>query len=107
MAITKVEKSSHGRVLFITRHAGAHEWAERQGLEVDEIINHLDPEQIQQGDIVIGTLPIHLVAEINRRGGRYLHLSLNVPPAYRGRELSAEDMEKFGARLEEFEVRRK
>ena len=93
-----------GRTIFVTRHAGAREWAARQGLTVDEVVDHLDPETINPGDLVIGTLPVHLVAEICQRGGRYLHLVLNVLPEARGRELSADDMEKFGARMEEFRV---
>ena len=95
---------AEGRIIFVTRHAGAREWAERQGLAVDEIVDHLDPETVQPGDIIIGTLPVHLAAEICRRGGRYLHLVLNVPPEARGREFSADDMEEFGARLEEFSI---
>ncbi len=92
------------RTIFVTRHAGAREWAERQGIIVDEMVEHLDPEIINPGDLVIGTLPVHLVAEICRRGGRYKHLSMNIPPEHRGRELSADDMEKFGATLQEFQV---
>ena len=93
-----------GRTIFVTRHAGAREWAERQGLAVDEVVDHLDPETIKPGDIVIGTLPVHLVAGICQRGGHYLHLVLNVPPEARGRELSADDMKEFGATLQEFRV---
>lgn len=96
--------ASPARVLFVTRHKGAVEWARRQGLEA-EIVSHLDPSEIRPGDIVIGTLPIHLVADICRRGARYLHLTLDLPPESRGRELSADDMATFGAKLQEFEAR--
>ena len=92
------------RTIFVTRHAGAREWAKRQGIIVDEVAEHLDPECINPGDLVIGSLPVHLVAEICRRGGRYKHLSMDIPPGHRGQELSADDMERFGARLEEFRV---
>ena len=92
----------HPRTIFVTRHAGAREWARRQGLVVDEVVEHLEPEEVHAGDLVIGTLPVHLVAEINRRGARYKHLTLDIPPEHRGRELSADDMEKFGARLQEY-----
>ena len=91
-------------IFFVTRHAGAREWAERHGVIVDEVAEHLDPECINTGDLVIGSLPVHLVAEICRRGGRYKHLSMDIPPSHRGQELSADDMERFGARLEEFRV---
>ncbi len=92
------------RTIFVTRHAGAREWAERQGIIVDELVEHLDPDSINPGDLVIGTLPVHLVAAICRRGGRYKHLSLDIPPDHRGQELTADDMERFHARLEEFRV---
>jgi len=90
--------------LFISRHPGALEWAAEEGIIVDAAIAHLDPDTVQPGDVVIGTLPIHLAARVCQRGGRYLHLSLELPPEWRGRELSAADLRRFGARLEEFQV---
>ena len=89
---------------FVSRHPGALDWATEQGLIVDQVIDHLDPQIIQPGDVVIGTLPIHLAAQVCQHGGRYLHLSLDLPPDWRGRELSADDLCQFGARLEEYRV---
>ncbi|MEW5891281.1 MAG: CRISPR-associated protein Csx16 [Pseudomonadota bacterium] len=91
---------------FVSRHPGAIEWAARQGLAVDRFVAHLDPSEIRPGDTVIGTLPIHLAAEICARGARYCNLSLDLPPDSRGRELSAADLERHGARLETYVVRR-
>jgi CRISPR-associated protein Csx16 len=91
---------------FVTRHPGAVEWAARQGLSVDEVLAHLDPEAIQAGDVVVGTLPIHLAARVCERGGRYFNLSLDMPPDARGRELTADDLERYGARLEEYRIAR-
>ena len=93
-------------VYFVSRHEGAVEWLRRQGIDVDEVVSHLDPERLAPGDVVVGTLPVHLVAEVNERGGRYLHLTLDLPPEARGRELTADEMERHRARLEAFEVRR-
>ncbi len=90
--------------LFVSRHPGARDWAAEEGVSVDAVIAHLDPDTIQPGDVVIGTLPIHLAARVCERGGRYLHLSLELPPDWRGRELSAADLRRFGARLEEYRV---
>lgn len=90
--------------LFVSRHPGALDWAAGEGLVVDRVVAHLDPAILQPGDVVIGTLPIHLAARVCARGGRYLHLSLELPPDWRGRELSAADLRRFGARLEEFRV---
>lgn len=93
--------------LFITRHPGAREWAGRQGFEIDRLVEHRDPAEVRAGDSVLGSLPVNLAAEVCGRGGRYFHLSLVLPPEWRGRELSADDMERFGARLEEFFVERR
>lgn len=92
------------RTLFLSRHPGAVEWARRRGLVVDQWLAHLEVAQVQPGDTVIGTLPIHLAAQVCARGGRYLHLSLDVPPQWRGRELTADELEAAGARLEGFRI---
>jgi CRISPR-associated protein Csx16 len=95
-----------GRTLFVTRHPGAVEWAARQGIAVDKTVAHLDPDEIRPGDVVIGTLPVHLAAEVCAHGARYLHLVLDLPGELRGRELSAEQLLRLGARLEEYSVER-
>lgn len=93
-----------GRTLFVSRHKGAHEWAERRGLDVEMII-HLDTQIIEKGDHVIGTLPAHLAAEICEKGGRYFHLALDLLEDDRARDLSADEMEERNARLQEYDVR--
>jgi CRISPR-associated protein Csx16 len=99
--------TSTGSVWFVSRHPGAKEWAKRQGISISRMVDHLDPEQIQPGDTVIGTLPIHLAAQVCQRGARFFFLSLDLPPEARGEELSLEDMEHYGACLQEFEVRKR
>jgi CRISPR-associated protein Csx16 len=90
--------------LFVTRHPGAVEWAARHGLNVDRKVVHLEPGDIQPGDVVIGSLPVHLAAAVCARGGQYFNLSLNLPEEARGRELTADDLDRYGARLERFHV---
>ena len=90
---------------FVSRHAGALDWARRQGIEATRIA-HLDPAQIGAGDIVMGTLPIQLACAVCDLGARYLHLELDLPAEARGIDLSADDMDRFGARLTEFHIRR-
>lgn len=87
---------------FISRHPGAIAWAEQEGFHVDVQITHFDVNTVQQGDRVLGTLPINLVAEVNARGGIYFHLTLELPAEARGKELTAEDMRTYGARLEQY-----
>lgn len=89
---------------FVSRHPGASAWAARQGLAVDRLVAHLDPAEVQPGDTVIGTLPVNLAAEVCARGGRFFNLTLDLPPEARGRELSADELAAFGARIEEYRV---
>jgi CRISPR-associated protein Csx16 len=92
---------------FVSRHPGTRDWAAEEGIKVQEFITHLDPGQIGPGDIVIGTLPANLAADVCAAGGRYLHLALDLPAALRGRELSAAEMRACGARLEEYLIQRR
>lgn len=91
---------------FVSRHAGAADWARTQGLTVDRRVAHLALEDVRPGDVVIGTLPVHLAAAVCGQGARYLHLVLELSSERRGRELSAADMAACGARLEEYRVQR-
>ena len=91
---------------FVTRHAGAFEWAARQGIAIDRTVPHLDPSEIRPGNVVIGTLPVHLAAEVCARGARYVHLVLELPLESRGLELTPEEMARCGARLVEYQVER-
>lgn len=89
---------------FVSRHPGAREWARQEGIEVDAVVEHLDATTIQPGDTVIGSLPVNLAAEVCGRGARYLHLTLELPFELRGKELTAAEMRRCGARIEEFHI---
>jgi len=69
---------------FISRHPGACDWAAQQGLHIHRQVAHLDPAEVEPGDTVIGTLPVHLAAAVCQRGARYLNLSLDLPAHARG-----------------------
>lgn len=86
------------KTYFISRHAGAIEWAKTAaGFQNVELVVHFDPAVVEAGDTVIGTLPVHLIAAVNARGGVYYHLTLDLPPEARGKELTAEEMVHYGA----------
>jgi putative CRISPR-associated protein (TIGR02620 family) len=98
-------------IWFVTRHVGAVEWARRKGIvasdfhaEDERVVESINPENVARGDQVIGTLPVHLAADICGRGGRYFHITMTVPNERRGQELSPDDMEAFGANCREFIV---
>lgn len=90
---------------FVSRHPGAREWAAEEGITVDTLVDHLDLDRIAPGDVVIGSLPVNLAAAVCSGGARYLHLSIDLPLEARGKELSAGDMHRYGARIEAFDVR--
>lgn len=87
---------------FVSRHPGAMDWMRENGPTFDLHVPHLDPSEVKAGDRVIGTLPIHLAAQVCARGAAYLHLSLHVPQSARGQELSAQDLSRLGATLQQF-----
>jgi CRISPR-associated protein Csx16 len=89
---------------FVTRHQGAIAWAVSQGFKDVEMVSHFNTEVVKNGDLVLGILPVHLVAEVNQRGGIYYHLILDLPIDARGKELTEEDMNTYGARLQRFDV---
>lgn len=91
---------------FISRHSGAVAWAESQGFHVDQQLAHFEASVVNAGDAILGTLPVNLIAEVNQRGGRYFHLTLELPAQLRGQELTAEMMQQYGARLEEYTVQK-
>ena len=90
---------------FVSRHPGALQWMQQHGPAFDCHVLHLDPAQVQRGDTVIGTLPVHLAAQVCARGAVYLHLVLETPPEARGRELSAQELAALGATLQGFDIR--
>jgi len=91
---------------FVSRHHGAVDWAQRQGLAVDEWVAHLDVSRVGAGDTVIGSLPVHMAAAVCRRGARFLNLTLTIPAEWRGKELTADELDMAGAVLEEYFLER-
>ena len=91
---------------LITRHPGACDWAARQNLAIDRHCTHLGALEVKAGDTVIGSLPVHLAAAVCEAGARYINLSLDLPAHARGKELTADQLIAFNARLEEYRIHR-
>lgn len=93
-------------VYFVSRHEGAIKWVKQQPQwQVDCFVPHLNPADIAAGDVVLGTLPLHLAAEVCTRGALFYFLMLPQTADRRGSEYSAEDMRQMGCGLQRFEVR--
>ena len=93
-------------VYFVSRHEGAVAWIKQQPQwQVDVFVRHLNPADIVAGDVVLGTLPLHLAAEVCTRGAAFYFLMLPQTADGRGSEYSAEEMQQMGCSLQRFEVR--
>lgn len=92
--------------LLISRHPSSIAWVKNK-VTVDKVLTHLTADDIAQltpEQTVIGTLPIHLAAAVCEKGATFVYLSLDTPPELRGAELSVEQMDALGARLESYRV---
>lgn len=92
--------------LLISRHPSAIAWVKSQRT-VDEVLTHLDEKRLAQltaDDTVIGTLPLHLAAKVCEQGATFLYLILDTPPELRGQELTLEQMNQLGAKLQGYIV---
>ncbi|WP_138380365.1 CRISPR-associated protein Csx16 [Luteithermobacter gelatinilyticus] len=103
------KKGGH-KIWFISRHPGAWEWFQAVGNQhewtVTHRVEHLDPQDVSEGDVVLGTLPLHLAAAVCERGAEYWHLSLDLAVHQRGQELTYQDMVRSDGRLERYDVRK-
>ena len=88
---------------LVSRRQAAIDWIKKQ-VEVDKVISHLDIASIEPNDTVIGTLPIHVAAQVCAPKAHYIHLSIDAPPEWRGKELNTADFEQCSPKLERFNV---
>ncbi|MEW6651424.1 MAG: CRISPR-associated protein Csx16 [Chloroflexota bacterium] len=89
-------------VIIVSRHAGAVEWLRQRNITGDVLTHVSSPEEIR-GKTVVGALPLHLAAEAAKIGAIDLPL---LSPDQRGRDLSPQEMDRAGATLTWYEVRR-
>ena len=53
---------------FVTQHRGAIKWAAQSGVKARTIeMANFNVNEVVQGDVVIGTLPVHLAARVIQR----------------------------------------
>ena len=89
------------KTIIVTRHSGALDWLRKHHPELGdaEIVSHASQDQIA-GARVVGVLPVNLAAKC----GEYWHLSMDIPPEARGKELSCEDMEHLGCSIQRYRI---
>lgn len=92
-------------IYFVSRHQGAIEWIKQQPQwQIDHFIPHLNIDMIQKGDVVLGTLPLHIAAEVCAKGAVFYFLQVPQTLDNRGHEYSAVEMDQMGCSLRRFIV---
>jgi CRISPR-associated protein Csx16 len=93
------------KTVFVSRHKATIEWAKLNNLSIDLWVEHYDKSiQLNEGDRVIGTLPINIVSSLNAQGVKYSHFSLEAKRELRGKELTMEQLLSCNPVLESYEV---
>lgn len=90
------------RTVVVSRHPGAVEWLEKQGVVADATLTHLSESDLANfhvGDNVVGILPIEFAGRLCEKGVRCAVISLALEETQRGRELDCQQLEAAGARL--------
>lgn len=90
---------------FVSRHLGAIEFAARQ-VPAATVVNSLEDISLKPGDRVFGILPVDLIANVCEAGATFFALVFERSGIERGTELTYDDLEKAGARFEEYVVHR-
>jgi CRISPR-associated protein Csx16 len=91
-------------IWFVSRHPGTIAWIKSQPVTVDIFCEHLDVNEINAGDVVIGNLPVPMGAAILEKGARYIYLSVALPSTLRGKELSESELNNLGVSLHEVNI---
>lgn len=93
---------------IISRHKAAAEFLAEQGFGGAEVVEQADDRfwaRVKPGDLIVGTLPVHLAARaFLATWNPFGFLDLDVPPEARGKELSVEDMLAYGASVKWYSV---
>lgn len=87
--------------IIVTRHTGLVKWLAKRGI-TGTVLPSVFPDDVR-GKHVIGALPLHLAAEAES----VTAVSYQCPPELRGLDLSADQLDELGAKLETFIVTRK
>lgn len=89
------------KTIIVTRHPGALAWIQKRHPEFQDaqVIAQAKPDDLA-GNRVIGILPVDLAAMC----GEYWALNMRIPAEMRGKELTCEDMERFGCSIKRFLV---
>ena len=108
MIVKQSELEFDGDVVCIANQPGIKDWITLKGIKAS-FISHLTDDDIElalKGTTFIGDLPLDMVAKIydQHREMKFVFLDVRIPAELKGVELSAEQMDKLGAKLVGYKV---
>lgn len=93
------------RVAIVSRHKSTIDFVKAMFRDVTVLEHVNDIEELKDFDLIVGNLPLPMVAEIKRMGKRFVMVSLNIPKELRGKELTLEELHKFAELIEVEELK--
>ena len=87
------------KVVIVSRHPATVNLLKSRFPEA-EVVSHMTEDNIPENALVIGNLPIEMIAKVLEKGNRFVSVVLNIPPEMRGKELSEEELKKFAKFVE-------
>lgn len=90
---------------IVSRHDATTQWILNNlphGTTTAVHMKHFELQQVQKGDIVIGVLPIHIIAQITAIGAIFYSFEINTPFHLRGVELTLQQVENLSPKLVQY-----
>ena len=87
------------KVVIVSRHEATVNYLKKRFPDA-EVVGHLSDPVAYKDCLIIGNLPIHMIAELLQNNNRFVLVALNVPPEMRGKELREEKLKKFAKFIE-------
>jgi len=82
------------KVVIVSRHEGTISLLKKRFPDA-EVVGHLSDPATYKDCLIIGNLPINMIAELLQNNNRFVLVALNVPPELRGKELNEEELKKY------------
>lgn len=85
--------------ILVTRHQALVEYFKEANIKFDKVISHATEEEVRGND-VYGVLPLRLASLANT----VTTIDIDIPAEMRGKELSLEDIKKYGVNISTYKV---
>ena len=85
--------------ILVTRHQALVEYFKEANIKFDKVISYATEEEVRWND-VYGVLPLRLASFVNT----VTTIDIDIPAEMRGKELSLEDIKKYGVNISTYKV---